>query len=134
MANADGRFDELSASSTCCGQARRQQSQIMNLHYRSSITIIGFCTTFFSASAIAQSSVGAAPKGDAKVVASKIIKHNFPSCRTVSSAVRAPDGSIRAKCDASSYMVFTIFNAKEGKTSEVALNCTAAKKLLNIDC
>lgn len=31
-------------------------------------------------------------------------------------------------------MVFTIFNAKEGKTSEIALNCTAAKKLLNIDC
>lgn len=134
MAHADGRFDELPASRACCGQVRRQQSQIMKLPYRSSIAIIGFCTTFISASAIAQSSVGAAPKGDAKVVASRIIKHNFPSCRTVSHAVRAPDGSIRARCDTSNYMVFTIFNAKEGKTSEIALNCTAAKKLLNTDC
>ncbi len=134
MAHADGCFGELPASRTCCGQASRQQSQIMKLPYRSSIAIIGFCSTLFAASAIAQSSVGAAPKGDAKVVASRIIKHNFPSCGTVSHAVRAPDGSIRARCDTSNYMVFTIFNAKEGKTSEIALNCTAAKKLLNIDC
>lgn len=117
-----------------CRQDLRQQSQTMKLPYRSSIAIIVFCITFFCASAIAQSSVGAAPKGDTKAVASRIIKHNFPSCRTVSNAVRAPDGSIRAQCDTSNYMVFTIFNAKEGKTSEIALNCTAAKKLLNIDC
>lgn len=106
----------------------------MKLPYRSSIAILGFYIASFSASAIAQSGVGAAPKGDAKVVASRIIKHNFPSCRTISNAVRSPDGSIRARCDTSNYMVFTIFNAKEGKTSEIALNCTAAKKLLNIDC
>lgn len=134
MEHADGRFDELLVSRSCCGQVRRQQLQIMTPPYFSSFAIIGFCTTFLSASAIAQSSVGAAPKGDAKVVASRIIKHNFPSCRTVSNAVRAPDGSIRARCDTGNYMVFTIFNAKEGKTSEIALNCTVAKKLLNIDC
>lgn len=134
MAHAEGCIGELPASHADCGQASRQESQIMKIPYRSSITIIGFCITFFSASAFSQSSVGAAPKGDAKVVASRIIKHNFPSCKTVTSAVRAPDGSIRARCDTSNYMVFTIFNAKEGKTSEIALNCIAAKMHLNVDC
>jgi len=94
----------------------------MKLLYRSLIAIVGFCSTLLSAYAIAQSGVGAAPKGDAKVVVSRIIKHNFPSCRTVSNAVRAPDGSIRAVCDMSNYMVFTFFKAKEGKTSEIAVN------------
>jgi hypothetical protein len=78
--------------------------------------------------------VGAAPKGDPTVVATKIIKYNFPHCKRVSSATRRPDGSIRAKCDGTDYLVFTVFNAKEGKTTEVALNCTAAKSLLNISC
>lgn len=78
--------------------------------------------------------VGAAPKGDPTNVASKIIKYNFPKCKRVSNATRAPDGSIRAKCDNTDYLVFTLFNPKEGKTLEVALNCTAAKALLNISC
>ncbi len=82
-----------------------------------------------SAAGIAASfAVGAAPKGDATVVASRIIKYNFPSCRRVSGAVRQPDGSIRASCDGAQYLVFTMFNAKEGKLTELAMNCTAAKK------
>jgi hypothetical protein len=87
--------------------------------------------SFATAASIA---VGAAPKGDASAVASRIIKYNFPDCRRVSGAARAPDGSIRAQCDESSYIVFTMFNAEEGKLLELALNCTAAKKLLNISC
>lgn len=78
--------------------------------------------------------VGAAPKGDDKAVASRIIKYNFPSCRHVTTATRMQDGSIRAACDGLNYLVFTVFNAKEGKTLEVAMNCTVAKQLLNISC
>lgn len=78
--------------------------------------------------------VGAAPKGNARVVATKIIKYNFPKCRHVSEATRRPDGSIRAVCDGIDYLVFTVFNAKEGKVIKVAMNCTAAKSLLNIAC
>ncbi len=78
--------------------------------------------------------VGAAPKGNATVVASKIIKYNFPKCQRVSEATRRPDGSIRAVCDGIDYLVFTVFNAKEGKVIKVAMNCTAAKSLLNIAC
>lgn len=79
-------------------------------------------------------SVGAAPKGDAKTVATKIIKYNFPDCKRVSTAVRLADGSIRANCDGTNYLVFTVYDAKEGKMLEVAMNCTATKRLLNIDC
>ena len=43
------------------------------------------------------------------------------------------DRCIRAKCDGTSYMVFTVFNATEGKLLELAMNCTAAK-LLDISC
>jgi hypothetical protein len=78
--------------------------------------------------------VGAAPKGNPTMVASKIIKYNFPECRHVSEATRRPDGSIRAVCDDIEYLVFTVFNAKEGKVIKVAMNCTAAKSLLNIAC
>jgi hypothetical protein len=73
--------------------------------------------------------VGAAPKGDAAVVASRIIKYNFPNCKKVTGAVRQADGSIRASCDGAQYLVFTMFNAKEGKLSELAMNCTAAKQI-----
>lgn len=78
--------------------------------------------------------IGAAPKGDLTTVASRIIKYNFPKCRRVSSASRSPDGSIRAKCDSTDYLVFTMFNPKEGKVLELAMNCTAAKSLLNVSC
>jgi hypothetical protein len=83
-----------------------------------------------SVAAVAASiAVGAAPKGDATVVASRIIKYNFPSCKRVTGAMRQGDGSIRATCDGTQYLVFTVFNAKEGKLIELALNCTAARKL-----
>ena len=78
--------------------------------------------------------VGATPKGDPTTVASRIIKYNFPECKRVSNASRSPDGSIRAKCDGTDYLVFTMFNPKEGKLLELALNCTAAKSLLNVSC
>jgi hypothetical protein len=78
--------------------------------------------------------IGAAPKGEPVSVASRIIKENFPECRRVTKAVRAPDGGIHARCDATDYLVFSLFNAKEGKARDVALNCTAAKRLLNISC
>ncbi|MDP3866657.1 MAG: hypothetical protein Q8Q75_18330 [Rhodoferax sp.] len=78
--------------------------------------------------------VGAAPKGDPVAVATKIIKYNFPDCKRVSGATRSSDGSIWAKCDGVSYLVFTLFNAKEGKVIEVAMNCSAAKRLLNVAC
>jgi hypothetical protein len=76
--------------------------------------------------------VGAAPDGDATQVATRIIQYNFPDCKQVTTAVRVQDGSIHATCDDIDYLVFTIFNAKEGKTIEVAMNCSAAKQLLNI--
>lgn len=78
--------------------------------------------------------VGAAPQGDATVVASRVIKYNFPACKYVTDAARAPDGSIRASCDGARYLVFTMFDAKAGKALELAMNCTASKKLLNVDC
>jgi len=78
--------------------------------------------------------VGAAPKGDPTAVATRIIKYNFPTCKRVSNATRNPDGSIRARCDGTDYLVFTVFNAEEGRTLEVALNCAAAKTLLNVSC
>ena len=68
------------------------------------------------------------------VAQGSLIKYNFPTCKRVSNAARRSDGSIRAKCDGKDYLVFTIFNPKEGKAIEVAMNCTAAKSHLNIDC
>lgn len=84
--------------------------------------------------AVAAPAVGAAPKGNAMAVASRIIKDNFPSCRRVTDANRLADGSIVARCDGTLYRVFTVFNPKEGKAMEIAMNCTAAKSALNIDC
>jgi hypothetical protein len=78
--------------------------------------------------------VGAAPKGEPRIVASRIIKYNFPACKRVVNATRMPDGSIRAQCDGVDYLVFTVFNAKEGKMLELALNCDAAKRLLDVSC
>lgn len=79
--------------------------------------------------------VGAAPKGDATAVAVRIIKRQFPRCQRVSAAARNPnDGSIRAKCDGTDYVVLTVFNASIAKTREVALECSAAKSLFNVSC
>lgn len=88
-----------------------------------------------SASALAAPfAVGAAPKGNAMVVASKIIKYNFPTCKKVEDAKRRADGSITATCNGADFLVFTVFNPKEGRTIELAMNCTAAKQRLDISC
>ena len=96
---------------------------------------VAFALTVAPGSAqTAEIPVGAAPKGEPNAIASRIIKYNFPSCKRVSSASRNGDGSIIAKCDGVDYLVFTVFNAKEGKTLELALNCGAAKTHFNISC
>ena len=102
------------------------------MRYRLSL---GLAVSLFAAgpTSAADIPVGAAPKGDATAVASRIIKHNFPSCKRVTGAARQSEGSIRAACDGTQYLVFTVFNAKEGKLIEIALNCTAARKL-NVSC
>lgn len=79
-------------------------------------------------------SFGAAPTGDASKVATRIIKENFDACKKVTSAKRLPDGTIMAKCAGSDFRVFTAFKRDEGKTIEVALNCTVLKKRLDISC
>lgn len=78
--------------------------------------------------------VGPAPGGDALAVATRVIGENFPECKRASQAVRARDGSIRARCSGTDYLVFTLHDPKERKTHEVALNCTAAKRLLKVEC
>ena len=87
-----------------------------------------------SAQAAPSIAVGAAPKGDATAVASRIIKDNFDSCKRVTSATRRNDGSILATCSGTQYLVFTMYSAKEGKMLELALNCAAAKRLADINC
>ena len=72
-------------------------------------------------------SVGAAPEGDAAEVASRIIKEHRPTCQKISGALRRPDGTITATCDRDIYLVFTV-HSKEGEISEIAMNCTAAKR------
>jgi hypothetical protein len=102
---------------------------------RSALVIFSVSAVLCSSAAFAAlPPVGAAPSGDATDVASRIIKYNFPECKHVSDAVRRKDGAIRAKCDDANYLVFTLFNQKEGKLLELALNCTAAKKVLNVAC
>jgi hypothetical protein len=32
------------------------------------------------------------------------------------------------------YRVFTVYSTKEGKMLELAMNCEAAKRLLNVSC
>ncbi len=88
---------------------------------------------FFSITRSYAVDAGAAPQGDAKKVATRIIKYNFPECKRVTKAIRLADGTIRAVCDGIDYRVFTVYSSKQGKMMEVALNCTAAKQL-GIDC
>ncbi len=110
-------------------------SALYTVHFR--LTAIATLFFLFIASSVISAAgvaVGAAPKGDAKIIATRIIKYNFPKCKRITSAVRLADGSIRANCDGTDYLVFTVYSAKEGKMLEVAMNCTAAKRLLNIDC
>lgn len=100
---------------------------------RFSAFVISAVATVASSVALSQVTVGAAPSGDATQVATRIIKYNFPKCKQVSGASRVRDGSIRATCDGVLYRVFTMFDAKQGKTLELALNCVAAKSI-NVSC
>ena len=93
------------------------------------VAVIGFTIAYAKMPII-----GAAPKGDVKKVASRVIKYNFPECKHVKNAMRNEDGSIRATCDGVRYMVFTLFDSAEGRVLEVAMNCVAAKKHLNYSC
>ena len=77
---------------------------------------------------------GAAPRGDAKTVATRIIKYNFPNCKRVIKASRSADGTILATCDGVDYYVFTLYDGKAGKMHEVALNCDASKQLIGVPC
>jgi hypothetical protein len=90
--------------------------------------------TITTAAAAASVTVGAAPSGNAASVASRIIKANYPSCRQVKAATRRPDGAIAATCNGSEFLVFTMFNPKENHAVELAMNCTAAKQLLDVSC
>ena len=94
-----------------------------------SFTCYLICT--YSSSALAEPiSLGAAPKGDNKKVAERIIKLNFPKkCTSVTKANRLPDGTIQAVCRGTDYRVFTMFNPDEGRLLELALNCKEARKL-----
>lgn len=96
-----------------------------------SLSLMLMTFTFSNAASIV---TGAAPKGDAKAVAARIIKYNFPQCKKVLSAKRNPDDSILATCDGIDYLVFTMYSAREGRMLELAMNCNAAKELLRITC
>jgi hypothetical protein len=100
------------------------------------LLLMAFQLLFFTPFSVHAASVatGAAPQGDAKTVATRIIKYNFPQCKRVTKASRLPDGAIRATCDTTDYLVFTLYDAKAGKMHEVAMNCEATKQLLGIPC
>lgn len=105
----------------------------MQRHLTVAAVLVGSLFTQATADAAAIS-IGAAPKGEARAVATRIIKENHPACKKVSGAKRRPDGSISAQCNGASFLVFTVFNPKEGRAMDLALNCSAAKKHLNIVC
>jgi hypothetical protein len=94
------------------------------------LAFVGLTTVCVSAPV----TVGSTPQGDSGAVAARIIKSHFPQCRRVTRALRAADGSIHASCDGTDYLVFTVFDAKKGKTMEVAMNCTASRQILNVVC
>ena len=98
------------------------------------IAAMWFALAIANLASAAPIAVGAAPKGDATKVAGKIIKDNFPACKKMGAATRRPDGSITATCSGVEFLVFTVFNPKEGRTMELAMNCSFAKKHLNILC
>ncbi len=67
---------------------------------------------------------GPAPSGDPKTVAARELKEAEHPCPKVTSAVRRPDGSIKALCSNSEdYLIATV----NGQT--IALRCSAARKM-----
>jgi hypothetical protein len=77
--------------------------------------------------------IGAAPEGDAKTVASRIMQANFDpkDCPKIVTAARLPqDGSIRIACsNGETFRISTIFDGKRGKLIEVAMRCSAAVRM-----
>src|SRR5450631_2592779 len=74
---------------------------------------------------------GAAPEGEPKTVAWRIIQANFEpkDCPKITSASRLGDGSIRAACsNGETYRISTVFDGKRGKMLELAMKCSAAVK------
>lgn len=78
--------------------------------------------------------LGPAPAGDTQTVAETVIKDNWPNCKRVVSAKRRKDGAIQARCDKTDYLVFTMFDPREGRHIEMALNCSASARLMNLKC
>jgi hypothetical protein len=82
----------------------------------------------------AQTTVGPAPTGDAAKVALREIRRADHPCPKVRQAVRAADGSIRAVCsNGEDYLIASMSNPKHG-LAVVALRCSAARRLLNVNC
>lgn len=69
-------------------------------------------------------SVGPAPSGDPKKVATTVIKTAEHPCPRVTAAQRSEDGGIRASCsNGELYRVFSV------QSNPVALRCSEARKL-----
>lgn len=69
-------------------------------------------------------SVGPAPSGNAKDVATRVLREAEHPCPKVTSATRAQDGSIKAYCsNREDYLIASLNGAT------VALRCSAARKL-----
>lgn len=130
------RFLQLSSRYTRASETARLDAEL-ELKMQKNFAVVATLASLLLAPAAvgaAGISVGAAPKGEAQAVASKIIKENHPTCKKVSGATRRADGSISAKCNGTSFLVFAVFNPKEGRTIELALNCSAAKKHFDVTC
>jgi hypothetical protein len=89
-----------------------------------------YCGSLCAAGSIA---FGAAPEGDPKSVASRIMQANFDpkDCPKIVTAARlSQDRSIRIACsNGETFRISTIFDAKRGKMLEIAMRCSAAAKM-----
>jgi hypothetical protein len=120
----DAKRPDISLQAQTKGDKMRSSSRFFT-----AISLVLSCTAPQAAP-----SMGPAPKGDATSVANRIIKQNFDDCKSVTRASRANDGTIRATCNSKTYLVFTLSDPKTNKLHEVAMNCTAAKQLLKVNC
>lgn len=85
-------------------------------------------TTFSTLVCGAGISVGPAPSGDAKAVATQALREAEHPCPRVTSATRAADGSIKAYCNnREDYLIASL------KGTTIALRCSAARKL-GVNC
>ena len=95
--------------------------------------LLGLCC-LGSLAAYAQTTVGPAPTGSPHQVALRVIREAEHPCPKVVNAKRDSSGAIRAICsNGEQYLIASMSNPKHG-TAVMALRCSAAKALLNIDC